>query len=424
MAKDVVQGADFISVSSTMSVVFLASVLILTSSCKPAGENHSGVQHGVGNTRVSQQDFLPCKEIPASPGYSETVRYLNDLKNAIARANPRTFEGDLAPENICIALDTSDRGTGGGAFGDSGRILIERISVKTAESDAQLGAILCHELAHVSMNHMRTTKSSRNGESLNFTHGIGPDRYFQQLQQYPSYRSEKQQLDSLNRRLAEVDREYATTQAQLNQLAEAVFTKDVIESAKKSEAGAKAAIEYLSRCSTEACQRLKSANDKISSLGVEKNELHHNKIPVQEYRVYQVAGALLPPDVMLTWLEREADEVGLELCVRAGFDTRKLLSHRESRILESGSQRYNGCRIAIQNALSNLPAAKDPYGRVVEIPISDAQFPGPHPEECWRLFNIERELLLHARDFQPFKKNLATVVPGGLERAKSELQGK
>jgi predicted SprT family Zn-dependent metalloprotease len=393
--------------------------------CKPSGDNESGVQHGFGNTMVPRQDFFPCKEIPAAPGYSETVRYLNNLKDVITRANPKTFQGDLAPENICIELDTSDRGAGGGAYGDSGRIMIERLAVKEAGSDAQLGGLLCHELAHVSMYHMRTSRSSRNGEFLNFTHGIGPDRYFQQLQQYPNYRSEKQALDLLNRRLAEVEREYVTTQAQFPQLAEIALPKDILESAKKDEVGAKAAMDYLAKCTTEACQRLKVSNDKVSALGNEKNELHNNKIPLQEYRVYQVAGAILPPEIMLTWLEREADEVGLELCARAGFDTRKLLSHRERRLLGTGSdyamQRFNECRVAIGKALANVSSAKDPYGRVVEIPISDAKFPGPHPEECWRLFNLERELQLHAKEFQPFQRNLTTVVPGGLERAKSEL---
>jgi len=396
--------------------------------CKPESEGTAKVQHGFGNTMAHRQSFFPCKEIPAAPGYIETVRYLNDLKNVITRANPKTFQGDLAPENICIALDSSDRGTGGGAFGNSGRIWVERLAVKEAESDAELGGLLCHELAHVSMYHMRTVVSSRSGESLNFTHGIGPQRYFQQLQQYPNYRSEKLALDLLNRRLAEVEREYVTTQAQLSQLAATALPKEILESAKKDAVGAKVAMDYLSKCTTEACQRFKVSNDKVSSLGNEKNELHHTKIPLQEYRVYKIAGAILPPEIMLTWVEREADEVGLELCVRAGFDTLKLLNYGKRRLLGTGSdyetQKYNECRVAIGKALANVSSSKDPYGRVVEIPISDARFPGPHPEECWRLFNTERELKLHAKDFEPFLRNLTTVVPGGLERAKREIDGK
>ncbi|NBX16979.1 MAG: hypothetical protein EBR09_06390 [Proteobacteria bacterium] len=416
------------SVRYHRALTLLVSILPFAQSCKPPGENESGVQHGFGNTMVPRQDFFPCKEPPTAPGYSETIRYLNELKNVIARANPKTFQGNLAPENICIALETADRGTGGGAFGDSGRITLERLAVKKAASDAELGALLCHELAHVSMHHMRTSRNSASGETLNFSHGVGPDRYFQQLRQYPNYRTEKQALDALSRRLAEVEREYITLQSQLPHLAELAFPKDVLESAKKNEAGAKAAIDYLSKCTTEACRGFKVSNDKVSSLANEKNELHNNKIPVQEYRIYQVAGAILPPEIMLTWVEREADEVGLELCVRAGFDTRKLLSHRERRIWDSGfasgTQHYNDCRSAVGKALANVANSKDPYGRVAEIPISDAKFPGPHPEECWRLFNLERELLLHTKDFQPFMKNLTTVLPGGLQRSQNEIEGK
>lgn len=404
------------------SVIF--GILGVCSACKPASDPSSDPQHQFGNTVVRSEVFQKCEKVEPQPQLTQTYAYLASLKDYIARANAQTFTGNLAPQNLCIVLSAFNKGVGGGAFGDSGKIEIERMTVSQSANDAELAFIVCHEMAHVAMRHMRMTQSGPKGESFNFSNGKGPEHYFRQLDQKPGYRELKNKLDQLNQRYAALGPEIEKLNSESQSMLKRAVPVEIINQAKANPEGAKNALEWFKRCSTDDCRRLKELEQKKTSLEGERFDLHVAQIPAQEYAVYKFISDYVPRDVFITWAEREADEVGLEFCMRAGFEPRSLLNTRSRRLSSSsaadGLSSLEKCRSAINQALPKVQTSADPWGRVNEIPIAEGNV-GDHPDDCWRLFNLERELIIHSKDFRPFMKNLKTVIPGGLERAISEI---
>jgi len=412
-----------------LSIHYFSSVIFgivgLCSACKPASHKSSDPQHQFGNTVVRSEHFQKCEKVDPHPQLTQTYGYLASLKDHIARANPQTFSGMLVPQNMCIVLSAFNKGTGGGAFGDSGRIEIERMTVSQSANDAELAFIVCHEMAHVAMRHLRITQSGPKGESLNFSNGKGPEHYFRQLDQKAGYRELKNKLDQMNQRYAALGLENEKLNSEYQGVIKRAVPAEIINQAKASPEGARKALEWYQRCSTVDCLRLKELEQKKTSLEGERFELHRAQIPAQEYAIYKFISDSVPREVFITWAEREADEVGLEYCVRAGFEPRSLLNTRARRLRSSSAadslDSLKKCRSAIDSALPKVQTSADPWGRVNEIPIAEG-IVGDHPDECWRLFNLERELIIHAKDFRPFIKNLKNAIPGALDRAKLEIK--
>jgi hypothetical protein len=163
-----------------------AFAVVCLGACKPGVRAISNPHHTFGATSVDAGDFRACNGPEALAGYDDTIAYLAALKNHIAAANGQTFRGVLAPKNICVALDLMDLGTGGGAFGNSGRFEVERATVRGAANDAEVAAVLCHEMAHIAMNHLKTAVSVPSGEMLDFTRGKGAERYYAVTPKIPS----------------------------------------------------------------------------------------------------------------------------------------------------------------------------------------------------------------------------------------------
>ncbi|MEY4064684.1 MAG: hypothetical protein RIR26_892, partial [Pseudomonadota bacterium] len=323
---------------------------------------------------------------------------------------------------ICIELSTADIGIGGGAFGDSGKISLERMTVMQATDDSQIAGTICHELAHVALNHQLVVKHV-SGQKLDFSNGIGPDRYFDFLQKSETYRREKATLDRLVQRLGAIESEVGELEGEIKALVKSAIPAELLVQANAGPEGAKKAIEFLKSCDSYDCRRLKANSDRSSKLNLEIFRLKENEIPLQQYKIYKVAGEALPQDVFITWTEREADEAGLEFCVRAGFDPQGFISRMEKRLWASdGLDSPAGCRSALEAALSNSANAKDPHGRVVEIPLIEQGQRDPHPQNCWRVFNLQRELTIHSNEYSPFLKNLRFALSGQLEKAQSEIR--
>jgi hypothetical protein len=44
-----------------------------------------------------------------------------------------------------------------------------------------------------------------------------------------------------------------------------------------------------------------------------------------------------------------------------------------------------------------------------------------HPDYCWRIFDHQRELVLHQKDYAQFKNSIVVIDPSGLSNAKTEV---
>lgn len=99
---------------------------------------------------------FPFEECDRSQFLTETPKataYVIDVARRVMAANPSVFRDDLAFENFCFGVRFND--TGGRAFADadSRSFYIETGMLQRVQNDAQLAAVVSHELAHVSLRH-------------------------------------------------------------------------------------------------------------------------------------------------------------------------------------------------------------------------------------------------------------------------------
>lgn len=132
-------------------LALICFLLLCISGCRTFHDN-SETKHDFGVTsKPPGDDAKPCKWDPTQSVNIEADRYLNDLKDYIAKANSQTFDDWLLPENICIYL-TNDAGIGGSKAGPR-KIEIRKTTLEIARTDAEVATILSHELAHMQSSH-------------------------------------------------------------------------------------------------------------------------------------------------------------------------------------------------------------------------------------------------------------------------------
>jgi hypothetical protein len=387
--------------------------------------SQSEIQHDFGKTRVENSSFTPCKAPKQVPGYSRTVAYLQELKNHIAKANPDTFKDHLDSKNICVNLSLRDSGIGGGAFGSSGDILIERLSVKQAGSEAAIASLMCHELAHVAVNHQSGSEFSADNKQFNFTYGRGAERYFPVVTQKPVYREARQRIDSLLSSIKEAEFSRKRLESRNDELILSILPPDILAKAQNEASAAKQVMETLRTCQKQGCAEFRSNWDKLERLILQLERWRHTDLLELEFGLYRAVESVVPKDVFITWQEREADEVGLELCARAGFDQRALIEWHVERMNRfgpgQGLNNYTHCRAVIDKAMTGITRNNaDPFLRSSDIALI-GEFGGRHPQDCWRIFNLERELKVHSTHYAPFAKGVMEALPGKLKEAKAEI---
>ncbi len=407
-----------------MRLLTIFGVVFLTQ-CQE--KTSSEILHQFGKTTANIEKFRACPEPKKLAGYEVTIEYLQKLKNYIAQKNPATFKGQLAPENICVNLELKDEGISGGAFAGDGAIFIERILIKQSQSDASLAGTICHELAHIALNHQSVQKSPGGKKIFNFKYGVEPERYFPMIVNNPRYVKAKRQLDSIFERLHSDENLTKELQAANDKLITSIFSAAELAEASKNVSVANRILNTLKTCDAKACNEFRANFDKIDRLGNQIAVQRHEKIVAAEFEVYQAAEAILPKDVLITWMEREADEVGLEFCARAGFDHDALNHWFIDRLKqfdpEPDLNDFARCRKKIDETMANLGETKtDPFLRIVDIPLLVESSQDRHPQDCWRLFNMERELKFHGADYNPFEKRIVDALPNGLLAAQEEIR--
>jgi predicted Zn-dependent protease len=101
---------------------------------------------------------------------------------------------------------------------------------------------------------------------------------------------------------------------------------------------------------------------------------------------------------LLNWKESEADQVGLEICARAGID---ISQYDEFYRLSDNFRDQN---------LENMPGAGS-LEQCIEI-LEDKKMPNrfgdTHPDPCWRIFDVTyREPSIHRKELEQINKDLA-----------------
>lgn len=322
----------------------------------------------LGETRRSAEvyfDPIPCREIGKAPGLKIANSYIRSLLSHIVDSNPATFEG---AEPVCAHIDEVAEDPDslyGQALPEERRIQISPAIVIAARTDAELAALLGHELAHVSLQHHEATL----GDS-----------------QSPWWKMH-QQLIEVRRKSWAINKEDDALSSELNRQ----------RRARSPKPGLLETLEEKSRKLFSLRIELMDARDEI------------------ETRIQEMQGKSYPSDYVARWVEQEADEAGFEIYLRAGFPAEPFTWRMEEGALEN-ELHIRGAAARELSAEWILEQCKQ--GR--EKPSYTRPNLEDYPSDCWRIWNIREGLSDYRTELEADGSSVPAFKPS-LEDAKQEL---
>ena len=136
---------------SKLSAMLCFATASLCSSCS-LGPKSSGseVQHTIGETSSNLVKAPSCTQKEETL-LADELAYVKKLAKYIIDSNPATFRGNLKFETFCFAIARSN--SANARCMPDGTIEVTTGLLQLMKNDAQVAAVLSHELAHYTMNH-------------------------------------------------------------------------------------------------------------------------------------------------------------------------------------------------------------------------------------------------------------------------------
>lgn len=395
----------------TTRLFLCLSTLHLQIACQPSSQS-SSLDHNFGQTTRPRAALKACEKGDAN---APVIRYMQTLFQKLVTSNSGTFQGSLNPANFCLRFDQDDI-INGLAYIENGEIHLTKGLIMAVDHDADIAAVLAHELAHITMDHRYDLEHEKVVAGSKVT-----ELKAQLAQKQDEYRDGKARfypdlLAALKKDLTLLDAVAA--------LKGAVWLKTIVEDMRILLAKASPSLQDkagLLDDFTSLRDHLKY--DDADRAIMEKNASWNDIVPILDRsdlelmavrsRLSELNQALqdIPREDLIqdgqgaasNWKEQEADEVGYEFYLRAGFrPDRFTFIHN---ILMAQSRSAGECS-ALQ-AKGQLPS----------------RGAASHPSSCWRIYNIsQREAMAHAAAYKPFMTNsLLSLTDGALEELKKGL---
>ena len=402
--------------------------------CKTTLPQSSNTKHVFGETVHEAKGVLPCRWDSETSINPTIDRYLAAVATTIANANPRTFVGSFQIQDICIYVQ-EDSKLNATATRNLNTITVNSGLVLAAENDAEIASTLSHELAHLTMQ-------SDHGEDVPPEVLRSPD--------WPKMR-DRFEAESQNARdqMAPLQDEANAAQEQMQQIS--IELASDLSDATTAE-GARLQSIYLQLNAFNASQyidlqiprigtgdsltpltketapkvaadftrdrkaflaRLRSGNVQLEQRWEEKFNsylMSFQKIQAIQQQLIDFQKAfdqfivnLAGPGAKYSWREQQADEVGYELFLRAGFEPTFM----------PWLERKNMGEPAYLNCLENN----------VRKGVAPNRANNAHPTDCWRIYDfLYLEARYHASDYKSFFATSHTVnlpsLSGQLDAAK------
>ncbi len=315
--------------------------LFLAVSCKSTSGGVSALSHEWGQTQVLGAT-LSCQEEKSEE--AEYQSYIREHLKIIEAGNPKVFQGPLAAEKFCI-VPVVYNDIDAGASPD-GSLFINTGALRATETDAQFAAVLTHELAHITRRHGEA-------EIADF------------VRMHPQYLSAYADLTKQREQIQRFDILYTAPEQDWNKYLEKMRSatrKKWNASRSSKNTAAHNGHECESIATWEPATPERIAIQKTLPSPDYETKLCHQFF--QEFNLEYREGTLFS-----NWKEVEADEVGYEFFLRAGYPE------------DEYAQFYT-------NTL-NLDGPKEP---------NCEQGEKDHPGDCWRAKNIREELKKHRYD--------------------------
>jgi hypothetical protein len=347
--------------------------------------------------------------------YAKADAYLKKIMDRIIKANPQTFKGNLDPKYFCILTDRNDE-FNAFAMPGVGAIVVHDTYLVEMASDASMASTVAHELAHITLNHSERThpQLAANPEYLrqvrlseeiakrepfaSATQGLNES--FDKYSEDPKIETVLMTVSPFFEALAEQAAELAKHPERSEAIEPNInATYSFIDSFFNNAGLAKVGQEIVDGWKKYMPFLIALEKSKIAE-GIDLESLHRSVLG-EDFR-----------SILLNWTEQEADEVGYEFFLRAGFNANAYGKGNLDQLKrQDDPDGYELCLASLKGALG---------GSLVKIErgLSD------HPSECWRAYDIlVLETQKHEKDYSDLlpKATIETLYPGELQKVKASL---
>lgn len=424
--------------------------LVMTAACQSG--NESGLQHIFGKTtRPAQAGMAPCIE-SQDPALISARNYVAGIARYIMARNPQTFTGDYAPEKFCFGVTDSTE-VNASAFARSRAVIVDAGMLEAVGNDGNVAAVMAHELSHITMQHgdeenetiTNDPRWKASGEALSAHLKDVETKRFAVKDESQKMLAEMQALEeSLNAaetagtkamRL-QVEATYETLADSLDEAlgqgenytailglsimlkpalprfagesqAEIEPSQDPNYAALKSKvdqylANRTAWLAAEQQALPDMWQKLNAAAARSKVIDEQYNDLYADRDATM-LKLKELRKAILG-ERGETWREDEADEVGLELYLRAGLSP---LNYYGFFDLLNEQDKDGAASCAAQVEASSVSHGD-----------------GTHANTCWRYYNAKvLEMNEHAKDYEPFVPTAVKteIFPGQLAAVKKVI---
>lgn len=408
---------------ASMKFFLAIFVVVAFNSCKPRSNADSELKHTFGKTSVPRKD--PPSSCKSSGEDTPEGRYAKALVDYITSKNPETFSGNLDRKYICIQIIKTDDLNASMDPASGTMRFFKRIlhSLPGLESDAAKAATVAHELAHFSMSHHLSNRDS------------APPGYDRSKEQ-----KLKAELDQAKKKLdeatfAQINDFFRQSNNEVSRAIQAVttntqfaskvramsFPKDLIAAHKNfiNKPNLDNGESLLLEIDTWLVEADKFSGKSGSAISPDQAKLIKSVLARRETirepnadlsrklgEAHQKLDTHRLP--ILQFQEQEADEVGFEFYIRAGFDP----------------------DIYAQSFIHLAKAVRPSYECDEMTPLSPepsryregVSFNKIHPDICWRYWDTKYvERRKHAADYRPFiAKNRIVNLPA-LDELRAQL---
>ncbi|MBM4253726.1 MAG: hypothetical protein FJ146_17295 [Deltaproteobacteria bacterium] len=421
-------------------------LLALLGGCKFASA--SKVTHDFGQIANAGDLLIDCdqKNKPSAPADAAALQYLRDHVKKIIESNQAVLPPGI--HRLCTFVDAT-YDVNAYASGD-GIVAINRGLLWIASNDAQIAAVVAHEIAHMASLHSiggkakgkiaddkeyQATREKLRSAFKGITNNKGAqfNSAFAELAATLSNAlkgaddGEKLVNQYINLIVPMVDRTIIKFELfNLNEprnIAHRIVTEMPLDDANREVAwnykedevqykGYEDIVRMMQSHRVLIVERMQQA-DREKFVKVEANamiECEKFLTSSKEYRsllqkLREIELKYLGKDVAPNWKEQDADEKGLELFIRAGYDPREFANVFD---LLGKSRQYRGEVPAkmirdIKGSSSASPFVAASCHIADRVDTNKCERgDSTHPNSCWRSQNVYDELEKHKTDYAPF----------------------
>ncbi len=329
--------------------------------------------------RLSRPQLEAYRACESSPLLPKTQAYLRAILRRLAEGSPELINGELDPDRACLRFERSEK-VGGSASPVDAMLVLKLGTFKQADSAEMIAAILAHEVSHLLLRH--ESPFGGGGNVLPFEYSDSAE--YMGLKAYAEMRDwQLQTLQQLKRDLGAERQKLRNPE----EGASPVLSEEQVE-------------KRLAQIEVEL-QRL---NEWIGTI-----RPGYDKAMERKYRLER---ELLPLEMKHGWEEQEADEVGLELLLRAGISPSGFRPGFLAMLPESD-------RNACIDTLIGVTA-----GSCAPPPRIQGEL-ATHPLPCWRLFNLEMNEAgrTHREEYTEMMRSVRPLeISPSLEEVREEIR--